>query len=504
MRVTEPIIFERGEKGLRGYSLPATDSSKRAADLVPQKLLRKSDAELPEVAEIDVVRHFTRLSQLNFSVDTHFYPLGSCTMKYNPKVNDKMAALPGFAHIHPYQPVETVQGALQLLFELEQLLAEISGMDAVSLQPAAGAHGELTGMLIIRAYHAQQGKLRRKVIVPDSSHGTNPASAHLCGYEVVTVPSAANGEVDFDAFVKALDEEVAAVMLTNPSTHGLFESRILDVTQAAHDKGALLYYDGANLNALCGLARPGDMGFDVVHINTHKTFSTPHGGGGPGAGPVGVKAKLEPFLPLPRLKRVESRELRVESQINSATSGSQPSTLNSQLSWNYDRPHSIGRVRSFYGNFGVLVRAYAYIRAHGLEGLKRNTRGAIINANYVKEKLKSHYNVAFDRPCMHECVLTAERQEQHIEKAALQVAKRILDFGFHAPTVYFPLSVHESIMIEPTETESRRTLDRFIAAMKQVAEEIEREPQKILQAPHTMPIRRLDEVRAARELNVKF
>jgi glycine dehydrogenase subunit 2 len=374
-----------------------------------------------------------------------------------------------------------MQGAMQLLFELEQMLCEIAGMDAFTLQPAAGAHGEMTGMLIIRAHHVAQGKLRRKVIVPDSSHGTNPASAHLCGYEVVTVPSAANGEVDFDAFVKALDDEVAAVMLTNPSTHGLFESRIVEVAKAAHAKGALVYYDGANLNALCGLARPGDMGFDVVHINTHKTFSTPHGGGGPGAGPVGVKKSLKRYLPTPRLRK----------------SGD-------QFEWNYDQPHTIGRIRSFYGNFGVLVRAYAYIRAHGSEGLQRNTRAAIINANYVMQQLKSHYDLAFDRPCMHECVLTAERQLKHVEKAALQVAKRILDFGFHAPTVYFPLSVHESIMIEPTETESRRTLDRFIAAMIQVAEEIERDPQKVTQAPHTMPIRRLDEVRAARELNVKW
>jgi len=480
MRVQEPVIFQRGGPGLRGYSLPPADSTRRAADLVPGKFLRQAAAELPEVAEIDVVRHFTRLSQLNFSVDTHFYPLGSCTMKYNPKVNDKMAALPGFANIHPCQPPSTVQGAMQLLHELEQMLCEIAGMDAFSLQPAAGAHGEMTGMLIIRAYHVAQGRQRRKVIVPDSSHGTNPASAHLCGYEVVTVPSAANGEVDFDAFAKALDDEVAAVMLTNPSTHGLFESRIVEIARAAHDQGALLYYDGANLNALCGLARPGDMGFDVVHINTHKTFSTPHGGGGPGAGPVGVKSVLEKFLPAPRLRKSGER-----------------------FDWDHERPASIGRVRSFYGNFGVLVRAYAYLRAHGHEGLKRNSRAAIINANYVKEKLKSHYDAAFDRPCMHECVLTAERQLQHIDKAALQIAKRILDFGFHAPTIYFPLSVHESIMIEPTETESRRTLDRFVAAMKQIAEEIEKEPQRVLQAPHTMPIRRLDEVRAARELNVK-
>jgi glycine dehydrogenase subunit 2 len=479
MRVNEPVLFERGKPGLRGYSLPAPGSDRRAADLLPAKCLRTTDAALPEIAEIDVVRHFTRLSQLNFSVDTHFYPLGSCTMKYNPKVNDKLAALAGFAQLHPLQPVTTTQGAMQLLFELEQMLCEIAGMDAFSLQPAAGAHGEMTGMLIIRAHHVQQGKLRRKVIVPDSSHGTNPASAHLCGYEVVTVPSAADGEVDFDAFVKALDEEVAAVMLTNPSTHGLFESRIVDVAKAAHDKGALLYYDGANLNALCGLARPGDMGFDVVHINTHKTFSTPHGGGGPGAGPVGVKAFLEPYLPVPRLRKTAER-----------------------FEWDHQRPQSIGRVRTFYGNFGVLVRAYAYIRAHGFEGLRRNSRAAIINANYVQEKLKSHYDVAYDRPCMHECVLTGERQLRHVEKAALHVAKRLLDFGFHAPTVYFPLSVHEAIMIEPTETESRRTLDRFVAAMQQIAGEIEREPQKVLQAPHTMPVRRLDEVRAARELNV--
>jgi glycine dehydrogenase subunit 2 len=430
------------------------------------------------LSEVDVVRHFTRLSQLNFSVDTHFYPLGSCTMKYNPKINDRLASLPGFASLHPLQPASTTQGAMQVLAELEQFLCEICGMDAFTLQPAAGAHGELTGMLMVHAYHKAQGRQRKKVVVPENSHGTNPSSAHLCGYEVVSVPAAANGEVDLAEFAPAMDQDVAAVMLTNPSTFGLFESQILEMARLAHAKGALLYYDGANLNALCGLARPGDMGFDIVHVNTHKTFSTPHGGGGPGAGPVGVKGRLEAFLPLPRLRREGDR-----------------------WAWDYDRPQSIGRVRAFYGSVGILVRAHAYIRAHGFEGLRRNSRAAIIAANYIKAKLKADFPAAFDRPCMHECILLAT-QYKTAGVTPRDIAKRLLDYGFHAPTIEWPVA--GALMIEPTETESRQTLDRFIATMKEIAGEIRAEPQKVATAPHSMPVRRLDEVRAARELDVTY
>jgi glycine dehydrogenase subunit 2 len=474
----EPLIFERGAAGRRAVRLPKSDDSRPISQFLPENLLRKRPAALPEVSELDVVRHFTRLSQLNFSIDTHFYPLGSCTMKYNPKVNEKIAALSGFANVHPLQPAKTVQGLLQLLAELEKILCEICGMDAFSLQPAAGAQGELTGVLIVRAHHLVGGNPRKKIVVPDNSHGTNPASASLGGYRVVTVPSGKDGEVDLDALARVMDDEVAAIMLTNPSTHGLFESRIQEIAKLAHAKGALLYYDGANLNALCGLVRPGDMGFDIVHLNTHKTFSTPHGGGGPGAGPVGVKKHLEKYLPVPRLRQRDAGE----------------------YFWDDNFPHSIGKVRSFHGNIGVLVRAHAYLRAHGADGLLRNTRAAIVNANYLKEKLKDVYTAPFDRPCLHECVLSAAKQKAQ-GSGARDIAKRILDFGFHAPTIYFPLTVSECLMIEPTETESHRTLDRFVAAMREIAREIAENPQKVAAAPHTMPVKRLDEVRAARELD---
>ena len=491
------LIFERSVPGHRGYALPVYDGPKKSpAELVPREMLRECDADLPEVSEIDAVRHYTRLSQLNFSVDTHFYPLGSCTMKYNPKVNDRMASLAGFENLHPYQPATTTQGMLQLLAELEQMLCAISGMDAFTLQPAAGAHGELTGLLLIRAYHTQRGNPRKKVIVPDSAHGTNPSSARMAGYEVVTIPSATNGEVDFEAFQAALDDQVAAVMLTNPSTHGIFETRILDIARLAHEKGALLYYDGANLNALVGLARPGDMGFDVVHLNLHKTFSTPHGGGGPGAGPVGVKGALAPYLPVPRIREVVER---------GASSGKREDVTaqGSTFVFDYDRPLSIGKMRAFYGNVGILIRAHTYIRAHGAEGLRRVSRGAIINANYVKAKLRDLYDDPFPQPCMHEVVLSARRQKKQ-GASARDIAKRLLDFGFHAPTVYFPLTVPEALMIEPTETESRRTLDRFIVAMRQIAEEIERDAATLHRAPFTMPVKRVDEVKAARELDVNY
>ncbi|MBI5819673.1 MAG: aminomethyl-transferring glycine dehydrogenase subunit GcvPB [Verrucomicrobia bacterium] len=479
----EPLIFDLSSPGRRACSLPAFDApAKPLTELVPQDCLRQHDAELPEVSEIDVVRHVTRLSQLNFSVDTHFYPLGSCTMKYNPKINDRIASLPGFANVHPYQPASTTQGVLAAFDLLEQTFCAITGMDAFTLQPAAGAHGELTGLLLIRAYHTARGNPRRKVIVPDSAHGTNPSSAHLAGYQVVTVPSNKQGEVDIEKFREVLDEEVAAVMLTNPSTHGVFETHILEIAAMAHKAGALLYYDGANLNALVGLARPGDMGFDVVHLNVHKTFGTPHGGGGPGAGPVGVKKSLEPFLPTPRIAR---------------------NAANGALSWSYDRPQTIGKMRTFHGSTGILIRALTYILAHGAEGLRRVSEVAIINANYIKKKLKDLYDDPFPQACMHETVLSAKLQKKQ-GSSARDIAKRLLDFGFHAPTIYFPMTVPEALMIEPTETESRETLNRFISAMRQIAEEIAHNPETLHNAPFTMPVTRVDEVKAARELDVNF
>ena len=497
----ESLIFDLSSPGRRACSLPAFDApATPLTDLVPQDCLRQHDADLPEVSEIDVVRHVTRLSQINFSVDTHFYPLGSCTMKYNPKINDRIASLPGFANIHPYQPASTTQGALAAFELLEQTLCAITGMDAFTLQPAAGAHGELTGLLLIRAYHTARGNPRRKVIVPDSAHGTNPSSAHLAGYHVVTVPSNNRGEVDLEKFRAVLDDEVAAVMLTNPSTHGVFETNILEIAAMAHKAGALLYYDGANLNALVGLARPGDMGFDVVHLNVHKTFSTPHGGGGPGAGPVGVKKALEPFLPVPRLKIVEREALSIERKNADASRF----TLHApRLAWDYDRPQTIGKMRSFYGSTGVLIRALTYILAHGDEGMRRVSEVAIINANYIKAKLKDLYDDPFPQACMHEIVFSARLQKKQ-GSSARDIAKRLLDFGFHAPTIYFPMTVPEALMIEPTETESRETLDRFIAAMRQIAEEITRNAETLHNAPFTMPVTRVDEVKAARELDVNF
>ncbi len=478
----ETLIFELSSPGRRACSLPAFDApAKPLSNLVPPECLRQHDAELPEVSEIDVVRHVTRLSQLNFSVDTHFYPLGSCTMKYNPKINDRIASLPGFASLHPYQPASTTQGTLAAFDLLERSLCAITGMDAFTLQPAAGAHGELTGLLLIRAYHTARGNPRSKVIVPDSAHGTNPSSAHLAGYQVVTVPSNKQGEVDIDKFRAVLDGEVAAVMLTNPSTHGVFETNILEVARMAHEAGALLYYDGANLNALVGMARPGDMGFDVVHLNVHKTFSTPHGGGGPGAGPVGVKKALEPFLPVPRLKTVKDE----------APSASRSTLHAPRFVWDYDRPQTIGKMRSFYGSTGILMRALTYILAHGGEGLRRVSEVAILNANYIKAKLKDLYDDPFPQPCMHEVVFSAKNQKKQ-GSSARDIAKRLLDFGFHAPTIYFPMTVPEALMIEPTETESRETIDRFIAAMRQIAEEIARNAETLHNAPFTMPVTRVD------------
>ncbi|MHB8619811.1 MAG: aminomethyl-transferring glycine dehydrogenase subunit GcvPB, partial [Chloroflexota bacterium] len=457
--------------------------------------LRQEPAALPEVSENEIVRHFVHLSRSNYSIDTGFYPLGSCTMKYNPKVNEVVAALPGFAQIHPYQPEETVQGALRLLYDLGEFLKAIGGMDAITLQPAAGAHGEFTGIMMARAYHLARGdRERRTIIVADSSHGTNPATASMCGYETVTVRSNSRGQVDVDALRELAGRHVAAFMLTNPNTHGLFEERIGDIVDIIHQSGGLMYMDGANMNALAGVVRPGDLGFDVMHFNLHKTFSTPHGGGGPGAGPVACKASLEPFLPVPVIRRTAS------SHAQAIPEGAEVSRSYS-LAW--DRPRTIGRVRSFYGNFGILVRAYAYIRAHGRDGLRANTENAVLNANYLRDQVRGAYDLPFTTRCMHEFVLSGRRQKLAGVRT-LDVAKRLIDFGFHPPTIYFPLTVEEAMMIEPTETESRETLDHFAQTMLAIAREAETEPETVRQAPTSTTLGRLDETAAARRPNLRW
>lgn len=472
----EPLIFERSRDGRKGYSLPALDVPVEA---IPAEHARR-DLNLPELSELDVVRHFTRLSQLNFSIDTHFYPLGSCTMKYNPKINDELSGHSGFAEIHPFQPAHQVQGALQLMHELQDALAEITGMDAVSLQPAAGAQGELTGLLMIRAYFRDKGETRHKILVPDQSHGTNPATAAMLGYQVVQIPSNARGGVDLEALKQAMSGDVAALMLTNPNTLGLFDENILEIGKIVHEKGGILYYDGANLNAILGIARPGDFGFDVVHVNLHKTFSIPHGGGGPGGGPVGAKAFLEPYLPVPTVKK------------------------NGDGYYLYsDRPKTIGRVKAYYGNFLHLVRALVYILAQGPDGLKKIAQISVLNANYLMRALKKYYDLPYDRVCQHEFVLSARRQKAFGVRA-LDIGKRLLDYGFHAPTIYFPLIVDEALMIEPTETESKETLDAFVEVMIKIAEEAEKDPEMVKGAPYSTPVARVDEVQAARKPVVCF
>jgi len=476
-RRDQPLIFELSQPGRIAYSLPECDVPEEdITALVPEKYLRKKPAELPEVYEVDVIRHYTALSRRNFGVDNGFYPLGSCTMKYNPKINEDAARLPGFAKIHPYQSEESLQGALELLYRLQEDLKAITGMDAVTLQPAAGAHGEWTGLMMIRAYHESRGERRTKVIVPDSAHGTNPASATVAGFETVTIPSNADGLVDLDALRAAVGPDTAALMLTNPNTLGLFETEIAEIARIVHEAGGLLYYDGANANAILGIARPGDMGFDVVHLNLHKTMSTPHGGGGPGAGPVGVKERLIPYLPKPIVARREDGTYYLDR--------------------NEDR--SIGRVKAYYGNFGILVRAYAYIRSLGPEGLRQVSENAVLNANYLLRRLAPYYDVPFDRHCKHEFVLSGRRQKKRGVRT-LDIAKRLLDFGFHPPTVYFPLIVEECLMIEPTETESKETLDRFAEAMIRIAREAEEQPELVVNAPYTTAVRRLDETLAARK-----
>ncbi|HHW15244.1 MAG TPA: aminomethyl-transferring glycine dehydrogenase subunit GcvPB [Firmicutes bacterium] len=479
-----PLLYEISSPGRRGYSLPAPDVPvKPVEELLPAKARRTQAPFLPEVSEVDVVRHFTNLSRLNYGVDTGFYPLGSCTMKYNPKIGEAVAELPGFTGLHPYQPEQTVQGALTVLWELERDLCEITGMSRMTLQPAAGAHGELTGLLLIAAYHTARGdrETRRKVLVPDSAHGTNPASAALAGFEVVAVKSDDRGLVDLADLRAKAGRDTAALMLTNPNTLGLFEEGIVEIAEIVHGAGALLYYDGANLNAILGKARPGDMGFDVVHLNLHKTFATPHGGGGPGSGPVGVKEPLVPFLPVPLVERGADGSFRFVQ----------------------DRPQSIGKVKAFYGNFLVALKAYAYLRAVGPEGLERVSEDAVLNANYLRTKLRPHFAVPFDRTCMHEFVLSGSRQKER-GVHTLDMAKRLLDLGFHAPTIYFPLIVEEALMIEPTETESKETLDAFAAALLQIAREAEEEPELVRDAPHYTPVRRLDEARAARQPDLRW
>ena len=467
--LNEPLLWEKGKKGRVGFSLPRRDVE--AAPIADNLLGEGPD--LPELSEVDVIRHYTRLSTWNFGVDTGMYPLGSCTMKYNPKTNEKQAALPGLAQAHPLLPPELAQGALRLMYELERLLAEITGMDAVSLQPAAGAHGELTGMLIFHAYHRQRGAPRSKIIIPDTAHGTNPASAALCGFRAIPVKSNAQGIISPETVAAVMDEETAGIMVTNPNTLGLFEEHIKAIAEIVHAKGGLVYGDGANMNAIMGIVDVGQIGIDVLHLNLHKTFSTPHGGGGPGAGPVCVKEHLAPFLPVPRIIKT-----------------------NDQYALAENFPDSIGKLHAFYGNFGIMVRAYSYILSMGAQ-LKQASQLAVLNANYVKERLKGTLHLPYDRPCMHECVFSDKLQEAaHV--TTLDIAKRLIDYGFHPPTIYFPLVVHGAFMVEPPETEAKEDLDLFVETIKTIVSEAREHPELLREAPRRAKVRRLDETTAAR------
>jgi glycine cleavage system P protein (glycine dehydrogenase) subunit 2 len=476
------LIYEKSQPGRRASALPSYVNLPTPPEL-PDELRRAEPPRLPEVPEFELVRHFTELSTRNFGVDTGFYPLGSCTMKYNPRINERLAALAGFARLHPLQEDEGAQGALELMWRLQEILAEVTGLDAVSLQPAAGSQGELTGLLLARAYFAArgEGEQRRKVVIPDTAHGTNPASVTMAGYELTPVRTDARGNIDVDDLRGKVDEHTAALMLTNPSTLGLFDENIEEIEGIFHGAGALMYYDGANLNAVCGISRPGDMGFDIVHINLHKTFSQPHGGGGPGGGPVAVRDILEPFLPVPAVVRREEGGFGLD----------------------YDRPQTIGKVRGFAGPFGVFVRSYAYMRMWGPR-LREMSEVAVLNANYVLARLKDAYDLPFDRLCMHEFVLSARTLKREHGATALDVAKRLMDYGFHPPTIYFPLIVPEALMVEPTETETKETLDAFCDAMIAIAGEAAEEPELLKEAPHERPVTRLDEVRAAKRPVVKY
>jgi len=480
----EPTIFELSVSGRRTAPAAPCDVPERALeDMIPARLLRRSEPRLPELSELQVVRHFTRLSQRNYSIDGGMYPLGSCTMKYNPKLHEKVAAEPGWAQVHPWQPDSTAQGTLQMLYELQGYLCEVGGMDAFSLQPAAGAHGEWTGIAMIKAYHESHGEgaQRREVIVPDSAHGTNPASAVAAGYRVVTVRSTKEGRVDVGELRRLVGPQTAALMLTNPNTCGLFERDIAEMAGIMHEAGAQLYYDGANLNAIMGIARPGDMGFDVVHFNLHKTMTTPHGGGGPGTGPVGVKAHLAPFLPVPLVAK-----------------GDEGYYLE------FDRPQSIGKVRSFWGNVGLLVRAYTYVRTMGPDGLTGASRDAVLNANYLRALVGDILELPFEGPCMHEFVASARAYKRTKGVRTLDIAKRLIDYGFYPPTVYFPQIVEECLMVEPTETEDKETIEEFSHALHAIAREIDETPEVVKTAPHQTLVGRIDETRAARQPDLRY
>ncbi|HET9163710.1 MAG TPA: aminomethyl-transferring glycine dehydrogenase subunit GcvPB [Solirubrobacterales bacterium] len=480
-------IFEKSKPGRRAAVLPEAEVPEPTLEeLIPAKLLRSEPPRLPEIAEPEIVRHYNRLSRRNFDLDSGFYPLGSCTMKHNPRLNERIAALPGHARLHPAQDPKRAQGALELMWLLQRSLAEICGLPHVSLQPSAGSHGELGGLLLTRAFHADRGEARHKVLAPDTSHGTNPASVTMAGYEIVKVATDERGGVEMDDLRAKVDDDVACLMLTNPNTLGLFDENIAEIAGLIHQVGGTLYYDGANLNAVMGQSRPGDMGFDIVHVNLHKSFSQPHGGGGPGAGPIAVSDRIEPFLPRPQVVRRESGN------------GSGP-----HFDLDHERPKSIGRLRGFQGNFGVFVRSYAYILSLGADGLAEASETAVLNANYLKARLAggragTHLPIAFDRHCMHEFVLSGKPMKKELGVATLDLAKRLLDFGFHPPTVYFPLLVEEALMVEPTETETKESLDAFAEAIEQILAEAEADPEKAKSAPYTTPVRRLDEVKATR------
>jgi glycine dehydrogenase subunit 2 len=520
--LNEELLFEKSSPGKYAYKLPALDVPAVDPAALLGSSVRKDPAELPELSEIEIIRHFTRLSTWNYAIDLGMYPLGSCTMKYNPRVNEFVARIEGLAEAHPYRPDSLAQGSLEVIDLIERCLIEITGMDAITLQPAAGAHGEFTGILLIRAWHESQGNPRRKVLIPDSAHGTNPATAAICGYTVENLKSNAEGGIDLEALARQVDEETAALMLTNPSTIGVFESQIHKIADILHAKGALLYMDGANMNALVGKARPGDFGVDVMHLNLHKTFSTPHGGGGPGSGPVACKAFLEPFLPVPVLIRNENGwKSPVSGTWDTAKAGSSlvssPQALGAPsfrllsgervgdhepqpapLSWSYDRPQSVGRVRAFYGNVGVLIRALAYILANGPDGLRQTTEDAVLNANYIRKKLEDLYELPYKTASMHEVVFSDKRQAARGVKTG-DIAKRLIDYGFHPYTVSFPMIVSGALMIEPTESESLEELDQFIAAMRSIAREVEETPELVKTAPHSTRVSRMDEVTAARK-----
>lgn len=481
MRYYDKLIFELSKEGRKGYTLPENRFKAYRLEQIPTPLLRENEPELPEVSEFDVVRHYTNISNKNFGVDTGFYPLGSCTMKYNPKINEEICSLPAFTGLHPLQPVTTTQGALEVYYNLQQTLAEISGLAEFTLNPFAGAHGELTGLMIMRQYHLKRGDEKRtKVIVPDSAHGTNPASATVCGLQVVEVKSKPDGRIDVEDLKPLLDDTIAGIMMTNPNTLGLFETEILEIAQLVHACGGLLYYDGANLNPLLGKCRPGDMGFDIMHINLHKTFSTPHGGGGPGSGPVGVTAALADYLPDPHVKKAEDGTFHIEKT-----------------------PDALGQISGYIGNFGVMMRAYTYILSLGKENIKNIGPLATLNANYIKESLKDCYYLPIEGICKHEFVFDG-LVDKSTGVTTLDIAKRLLDYGYHAPTIYFPLLFHQSIMIEPTETESLETLDEFIDVMRRVAQEAIEQPEKVKNAPHHTPVRRLDETTAAKHPILRY